>query len=341
MLVFGNFSDLDKVVSEINLADAASVDAWEQSLGITSQRNLFNQIVAQEDAINDYQESLPPGQQSPTELHSALFQTKLASGLIKYVTDPSDASTYWDYAITNRQIAPAVNEQGLVKVEGKIYQFTKGALTKIVKDGDYSRVATLGSYTVPTETAYIMVVSAAIDAPCAPIDFSSLRVWKMPTNKKRVKVEIIGTSVSNFGDFSGPCAMMPYGATCQFQIRTQAQKKNFWGTWVYSSGFSPSLTISAATWSYRYTLFNSGCSGFTTTYTNTGINSQYPTPTFTGFWPATNNGTFGLNPNTSGWWLFNSGGVKRYITCAGIRVFTYSIPASYNIFGPSDWNLNL
>jgi len=93
MLVFGNFSDLDKVVSEINLADAASVDAWEQSLGITSQRNLFNQIVAQEDAINDYQESLPPGQQSPTELHSALFQTKLASRLIKYVTDPSDAST--------------------------------------------------------------------------------------------------------------------------------------------------------------------------------------------------------------------------------------------------------
>jgi hypothetical protein len=343
MLVFNNFNDLGKFVDEVNKSSSiAGADAWESQHSVTSQRQIFNKIVEAEGQISDYQETLPAAQQSPSEIHSEIFQQYLASGLIKYVND-SDGSSYWDYALSDPSVAPAVNERGLVKVEGKIYQFGSNGLVKIIKDGDYAKVPLLVNYTQATEDNYIKVVSSAPEGGgplCSPIDFSTLRNWKYPTNKKRVKAEIIGNSVSNFGDFSGPCAMMPYGATCNFTIRTQAQVKNFWGNWVYKSNFSPSLTISAATWSYRYTLFNNSCFGSTTTYTNVGINGQFPTPTYTGFYPATNNGTFGLNPHTSGWWLFNNGqGSKRYITCGAIDVFTYNIPVSYYIYGPSDWSL--
>ena len=343
MLVFATHADLDKTLKEINDADASSVDAWESSIGFTSQRRLFNQIVSAEDAIDDYYWSLSPSQQaqalSQGPVHSTIFNDKLASGFIKNITDPNDASVYWDYGGVNPEKSAILSETGFVKAEGQIFQFTNGTLIKIIKDGDFNKISQLANYTSDYSdgTFSIAAPSCPNEAGCLNLDFSKTNGWKSAGNDKRVKVTVEGTACANWALSTGDCAFKPHGTQCKFLVRTQAQKKNFWGNWKYQSSFSPSLTIASATWKYKYSLFNDGCSGSFTTTDNSGLNGSYPTPTYTTFVPATNNGYFHLNPSTSGYWVWQSPN-KKYIQCT-VDVYEYNIPASYSLYGPSDWNL--
>lgn len=342
MLVFSTLEDMEKTLLEINEAEPSSVDAWESSLGFTSQRRLFSQIVIAEDAIDDYYGNLSAEQQQQAlnqePVHSTIFNQKIASGFIRNATDPNDASVYWDYATIAPENVAVLNENGLVKAGGQIYQFTNSNLIKVILDGDFNKVSQLANYNSPnsSDASFMVVETCPWSAGCYNIDFSKTNDWKSGGHKKRVKVEVIGKSCANFATTTGDCAFVPFGTQTTFYVRTQAQKKNFWGNWVYSSGFSPALTIASANWRYRYTLFNNGCSGSGTTY-NTGLNGSYPTPVYTTFVPATNNGYFHLNPSTPGFWVWNNPN-KKYLACT-VDVFEYNIPASYSSWGPSDWNL--
>ncbi|MCF8248252.1 MAG: hypothetical protein K9J37_23675 [Saprospiraceae bacterium] len=343
MLVFATHADLDMTLKEINDADASSVDAWESSIGFTSQRRLFNQIVSAEDAIDDYYWSLSPSQQeqalSQDPVHSTIFNDKLASGFIKNVTDPNDASVYWDYGSVSPEKSAVLSETGFVKAEGQIFQFTNGNLIKIIKDGDFNKISQLANYDSEYSDGTFSIATPACpnDPGCLNLDFSKTNSWKSAGNDKRVKVTVEGTACANWALSYGDCAFKPHGTQCKFLVRTQAQKKNFWGKWKYQSSFSPSLTIASATWKYQYSLFNDGCSGSFTTTDNAGLIGSYPTPTYTTFVPATNNGYFHLNPSTSGYWVWQSPN-KKYIQCT-VDVYEYNIPASYSLYGPSDWNL--
>lgn len=342
MLVFATMADLEKTVDEINSADASSVDSWESSIGFTSQRKVFNQIVNAESALDDYYWGLSPEAQeqalSQGPVHSTIYNEKLASGLIKSVTDPEDGSTYWDFATVTPENAAILSENGFVKAEGQIFQFTNGSLIKIILDGDFNKISQLANYSTGYSDASFMVVEGCPQPAngCYNIDFSKTNSWKSGGHRKRVKVEVVGKSCANFALTTGECAFIPYGTQTTYYVRTQAQKKNFWGNWVYNSGFSPSLTIASANWRYRYSLFNNGCNGNFTTF-NTGLNGSFPTPVHTTFVPATNNGFFHLNPSTPGFWVWNNPN-KKYLACT-VDVFEYNIPASYSLWGPSDWNL--
>ncbi len=343
MLVFSTLEDLENTLGEINEAESSAVDAWESSLGFTSQRRLFNQIVSAEDAISDYYESLSSEQQqqalSQGPVHSTIFNQKFSSGLIRNVTDPSDASVYWDYATIVPENVAVLNENGLVKAGGQIYQFTNSNLIKVILDGDFSKVSQLSNYNSPSssDASFMVVEGCPNDPGCWNTDFSRLNGWKTPANKRRVKVEVEGNACANWALSTGECAFQPHGTQCRFVVRTRAQKKNFWGNWVYSSSFSPALTISSATWKYDYSLFNNGCSGSFTTYDNTGLNGSHPQPVHSAFFPTTNNGTFPLNPHTSGFWVWQSPN-KKHIQCT-VDVYEYNIPVSYSAFGPNDWDL--
>ena len=155
--------------------------------------------------------------------------------------------------------------------------------------------------------------------------FSKTNGWRT-TGKRRTKVEIDGRANANFG--SVECV---YGTGCTFQVRTQAQKKNFWGNWVYSSSFGPSLTITGATWSYNMSLMPT-CSDYPTVYSNNIAGGSHPKPIWNASWPWTNNGFFLMHPSTSGWWVWNN-----HKICTTINMTSYNIPATYN--GDSTWGL--
>lgn len=157
MFVFSNWQDFDQVLSEINRASGESVDGWESSIGFSSKRRAFSGIMAAEDAIDDYYSSLPEEQQAyyrtQPAVHSQQYTDGLATGVIKLVTDPEDNSVYWDYNLADPAAAPLMNSSGLVKVEGKIIQFTQGTLVKVILDGDYNKVPNLAGYTSPYQDA--------------------------------------------------------------------------------------------------------------------------------------------------------------------------------------------
>lgn len=351
-LVFNSFQDFELFNAEAGSAETETVDSWETALGFKSQRNIFYEVVRAEDALDAYLESLPQAEQdrirAGTPYHSPEHDNALANGHIRYYTSPFDQSSYWDYTLVDPSVAPAVNERGIVKVEGQLILFSNTEFIYYAKDG---RMETLLDAMNRNENYDDDLMRVIKRLPYAPEGdpkventtkqvrglcwsgphtntFTKTNDWRYPQNRRRCKVWVDGFATANFGN--PECV---YGTGCTFQVRTQAQKKNFWGNWVYSS-FSPILNIVNANWSYSYSLMPS-CTDYPLTFSNNIASTGNPTPTWSHFVPATNNGFFKMHPHTSGWWVFS--GTYKYI-CNTFNI-TYNIPAFYHTYPPSTWNL--
>ena len=338
MLVFLNFQEVDKILLQMNDSPQESINNWENNVGFKSLRHNFWDVMIAEDAINEAAEAAGV---EKIQVYSTDLLSALENQSIRWRNDPSDNSIYWDYGNSFFELTPVLNLGNLIKVGGKIYQFTNDKLIKIINDGDFLKVDKLPSLVEEMSDDMFEVIGTSPRGNCLDNDWSKFNDWKTPENRRRTKVEVEGRAVANFGGAyaNDPCYGMRYGTTCKFFVRTYAQRKNFWGSWVYSSSYGPPLHIDDATWNFNYQLYNTGCSGSSTTFQN-GIIGQYPTPIYDHFWSWTNQGAFPLNPNTSGWWLFSnpSTGQDKYIVCT-INVYQYNIPVYYGTLGPNTWNL--
>jgi hypothetical protein len=353
MLVFNSWADFDKTLDDISSSTSPQVDSWENTLAFLSQRRIFRQVEAAEDSINTYYKGLPAFQQayyaSQPEPFSNQLTYWLQKGVIKNVTDASDNSVYWDYNLINEGVAPLVNEKGLVKVGGKIVQFTQGNLVKVILDGDFAKVANLPNLTTPIKTTDYWVYNAkpeSVPEACFGNNWSKTNSWVsfapdvFGNNQKRVKVELSGSSSAYiFGPAVSGCTGIPFGTLCTNQIKTMAQKKNFWGVFKYTSEFSPALSIVDATWTNSVSLFKDGCFGPAFNFTN--IDTPWPKPLWNKSVPLTNKGVFPFNPHTSGWLEFYHPPIFAdvyYIECT-VNLPTFNIPCTYAGFGPSSWNI--
>lgn len=366
-LQFESFDDLDAFLAEVNLADPGAVNDWEDNLGLISQRKIFSKAMISEDSLESYLTSLSPSQQTTVlgsgEYHSTRLNSAITNGKLKNYTG-NDASVFWDYTLVEPSVAAAVNSDGLVKVDSLLIKYSNGSFIYIAKDGDPGTIATAEAYTDDFEDDDMKVIKLAPYNPDGPnhptendpglqprgscssyatqtINFSLTHAWVNPTSKKRVRAWIDGSATSNWGS---PCR---YGTTCTFFLRTQAQKKNFWGKWVYSSEWSPSCQVDDGDWDYTFELIDpaGACeSENTTTYTNAISGGSGFKPVWDIFIPHTNNGFIPMHPNTSGWWLFyegenEHGGKQQKNICRTIDI-TYDIPVTYYTYGTTTWNLH-
>jgi hypothetical protein len=348
-LVFNSFSDLDQFIAEANTSSHLLLNSWENQKGIKTQRQVFYNVMRAETNLDLSLENLPEEAQREAKDKEPYYSTEhneaLNAGLIRYYGQAPNS--YWDYSLVEPMVASAVNLNGLVKVGGQLIKFSNTNFIYIIKDGNISKLPLAISKTDDFENGEFKVIKTNPYNPEGSVDtngteirslcyslphentFSKSNDWEQNGLKNfRVKVEIDGRAKANFG--SASCV---YGTGCTFQVRAQAQKKNFWGNWVYSSGFGPSLTISNATWSYDMSLMPT-CSDYPTVYYNNITGGSYPKPIWSTFIPWTNNGFFPMHPSTSGWWVWND---KKI--CTTINMQNYNIPATYNGNGPSRWNL--
>jgi len=69
-------------------------------------------------------------------VHSEVYFQALNAGIIKEITEP-DGNVYFDYNLFDKTVGSVVSLEGLVMVEGAIYQYTGNAI-KIITDSDFN-----------------------------------------------------------------------------------------------------------------------------------------------------------------------------------------------------------
>ncbi|NJN33580.1 MAG: hypothetical protein HC817_04330 [Saprospiraceae bacterium] len=118
--------------------------------------------------------------------------------------------------------------------------------------------------------------------------------WKFPENRRRVKFFVTGKSSPEGTPIFSDCT--PY-LNCEFVLRTQAQRKNFWGSWVFSNYYPP-FSLVEGVWDYVYNTYapNDRCGFSVETHFNDLGNVGITSP-HSRFVPSTNNGFFNLVPH--------------------------------------------
>ncbi|NJN33581.1 MAG: hypothetical protein HC817_04335 [Saprospiraceae bacterium] len=146
MLVFPSRRVLDSTLYEIATSNIRSIDNWEQEIGLTTHRRIFQQVIAAEDSLEQTYISMS-GEQRDNALvkpqpHSDLYDYAIKKHFIKVITDKSDGSKYFDYAVIDPSMAAVINEFGLIKVENIIYEYSPKS-KKMILDGDFRKVPSL------------------------------------------------------------------------------------------------------------------------------------------------------------------------------------------------------
>ncbi len=125
MLVFPSRAVLDSTLYEIATSSINSINEWENKVGLTTHRRVFQQVIASEDSLEQVYESMPDEQKESFRVkpqpHSDYYNHAIKNNFIKVVTDKSDGSKYFDYAVVDPSMASVINEYGLVKVDNIIY----------------------------------------------------------------------------------------------------------------------------------------------------------------------------------------------------------------------------
>jgi hypothetical protein len=307
MFVFETREDFDRTLNLLKLLPFTNFEAWEERHGVQTIYGEFNRIILAEDAIDNHFRSLPEDEQEYHRNQPQVFSDEYKAGLkekiIKLVPDEDGA--YFEYATVEPAYAPVLNKYGLVKVSGKVYQHTD-EVSKIIMDGDFHKVASLDAIDESNRIKAVVVV------PRSKIDLkkNASEDWsKLLTNRdditwdiwkdKRWRVWVDGRSQLTALVSLDDCAQQ---VSCTFQIRSQAQRKNFWGKWKYTN-WSPQLELDN-TWTYTFSRYNDGLCGSNVSefssvapYNCTGGPNNCPTSPYSAVFPNTNNGFFSQTPH--------------------------------------------
>ena len=307
VLVFQSQEDADVTLDQLKRMSFSEFEMWENSQGIKTIFGEFNRIILAEDALNDYYFGLPEDQQAVfrngPELHSDTYHKGLKEKVIQIVDSPD--GSYFDYAVTNPAFAPIISKEGFVQIGDLLYQF-KDDVTKIMHNGNTSDLESLAltDKTLPDKSIIVLPrfepeMQKDLTESWTTFRFNNPNNWET-FRDYRWRVWVDGHSEpKTLAD--DDCILV---LSCTFVIRSEAQKKNLWGNYRYTSNFSPPLTFDN-TWSYSYSRYNDAKCGIRVTplysvpnYSCTGApNYNCPTSPSKGNYPTTNNGFFYQTPH--------------------------------------------
>jgi hypothetical protein len=260
MLSFKSKIAFEVTKREIAMADRRSVDLWEKSLGIKTPASIFNAVILAEDSISNYFMGLPEKEQeywlSIPQPHSNIYNQALSQKIICLLPD-GDGGHYFDLNYYDKTITNLINLEGFVKVENQIYQYTDKSI-KIIQDGDPQKIGLIKEIN-KNFNGNNMVVNIYGNNRLKNAQMETSFNWtqEMPfyqfeknwkgSYQKRVRVWIDGHSEPAGTYERDNCYEY---VNCTFVLRAEAQKKNFWGNWVYGD-YWPTLTYNAE-WYYEY-----------------------------------------------------------------------------------------
>jgi hypothetical protein len=145
--------------------------AWESGRSFTSMITTFDTIMAEENAIADYMETLPvDSYPNYANKHTPLIATypNVIKEVTMYDSTFSVEGKYYDLNIYNQSLAYVANKDGLVIFGGKTYCYTKDKI-KFMNSTNSSYFTTLINATVSTNAGGVSPVSiTVISTPIAP-----------------------------------------------------------------------------------------------------------------------------------------------------------------------------
>jgi hypothetical protein len=317
ILIFTTIETYEENFPFIANMSAEQSESWEKSLGLVSQRNIFNQIVKAE-----YEYLAGPYEdKSPDELkriaapkgHTVIYNKYLQQGLIRIQRDASGEETYVP-AVLIASYLPIINEQGYFIVGDTIYQI-KNNLIKEMRGVDFSKLSLLDKATSDDSVSKIKVQPAIDDsaastrspappgvAPSSGCSYPRSSGWVTIGGRRAM------TTVTFSKSYWNP---FPYAkVTITYNVSVQSQKKNFWGSWVYPS--CPNECWIGFTWTTVFDYISKISLGYagTSTYTRS---YSYPHPNCLNYFSVSLNPTTGTTAPYPSSFIFTAPGGLAFL----------------------------
>jgi len=257
MFVFQSNEHIVAEMQKLNKLSFEKREQWFEKFGITTFGSVFTKVMLAEDSISNYFESLPSEEQdyyrSKPQIFSDLYKSALDNGIIKIVRESN--SSYFDINLYDKTYADFINLDGKIKIGNNLYQISE-CETKIytgVNDKDLKDLTGLKPLIISRETEDNLKSVQASDwsEVKSPIYYDNN--W-LGNPRKKVWAEMLGESYMNisFEDETTSCCRSVYS---NFVLKGFAQKKNFWGNFVFSGDFNPLIEMEGS-WDYQYVYWN-------------------------------------------------------------------------------------
>jgi hypothetical protein len=310
VLVFRDNQAVTETIAQLGALDAAGVRAWNQRMGIVSLRQVFDDVVAAESAIDDDYERLASDPATaglvPSEpVHSAQYVRALRGGQFHIADDPEGG--YFDYSIQNPYLAPVLDASGRVAIGDVVFQYGPagvkqgrftglGGLDRAFDDLVVAPVLPGARYAigVPTAAARRDGGIANDDCVCLPNTQADWLYASVVGNgwsthgRRRYRAWIEGESHRLFDPDLQPQLYV------RNVLRIQGMKKNLLGQWGFRETYSVTVDIA---WIWQYA-FNGV---FSSSLPVPGDSSETPLSWSSGF---VNNATLPLSPHIDGHYQF-------------------------------------
>ncbi|MBN2348180.1 MAG: hypothetical protein JXJ22_05045, partial [Bacteroidales bacterium] len=289
MFVFQSYDHINKMISTVNSLNLNDKIKWFEKYGVETYGQVFYKVIQNEDSISDYYFSLPESEQhfyrSQPQVHSEIYKNALERGIIKEVI--SDGNKYFDINLVDKKYADFLNLGGKLIIGDNVISVDESE-EKVYLDcnnlfnNDY------------INEEFILLKSKVNSTnnlkSSDPYDWSEVKsaIYYAPnifgTKMKKVWAEIEGSShLYEGGAAYSTCSNLVY---CDFILKAYAQKRNFWGNFIYTSSFRPAIelegyyTYKHASWNYDDPALNDEClCGYYSTNISYGyndLNSSYP-----------------------------------------------------------------
>ena len=145
VLVFKDWDVAYKTLENLENKDVEFLDEWEQSLGFTSLRSIYDCFTIEEEEMVKELENLYNENNSliTEELVAEKYNKLLESYENSIIlVELEDDIKYYDMNIYHDIYAPIVNENGIVSVGGEIYRYTNSDI-RTITNGDWSKLSEL------------------------------------------------------------------------------------------------------------------------------------------------------------------------------------------------------
>lgn len=337
-----NDEDLQTLLHEISLANTEEVVNWQKKIGFESYLSRWYEIILAQEQILDSLEALPKHTQDLITEDmvpvSGEYMRGLKDGIILEVVDSSGTS--FDYNLSKPHYCSVANTGGLFKAGTKMFlvgQDRFGVAEESIANG--LNILKTSDGDIQSEDLFLLVDSKPKTARGLNSSFGISNPWHVvESNKKRVKVEVIGNISPTYNTTN--CT---HWMTVDFVIRTQAEKKS-WGRWRKRSSFSPRFEIQNGIANYHFQHASDNICTEDRKYATSGLNACFRSSPFNLVQASTNNGYFCVRPD--GVYQLSISNQTRYFFDLEVDNFNFNnfdyagvgtLPISFHGF-PNDWN---
>lgn len=258
MLSFESYDHLNAELLMFSELSNQEKEKWLNKYSIATYGSIFRKVIEKEDSISEYMFSLTKEEQetylNQPQIHSDIYNHSMKMGIIKNVYE--DDNTYFDVNLVDNTYSDFINLDGKIRIGNDILS---------INDCEKSLYLDINYETdIPEKARFIKL--PIIDKEKIYLKSQDPHNWSevkaailydrnwLGRNQKKVWAEIEGQSYLSkwLEGMTDYCSNTMH---TDFVLKAYAQKRNFWGNFVFSGNFSPKVEMTG-TWSYDFYYWN-------------------------------------------------------------------------------------